>query len=91
MESFTSYRVAPGLKANSTAFFKGVLQHAHSVQLINHRDKLQRQIACCRVSFSARNVSDSSQDISVHSFGGISGLRSMHVLVRVYKFYPCMK
>ena len=37
-ESFTSHRVAPGLKANSRAFFKGVLQHAHSG--INYRDKL---------------------------------------------------
>lgn len=91
MESFTSYRVAPGLKANSTAFFKGVLQHAHSVQLINHRDKLQRQIACCRVSFSATNVSDSSQDISMHSFGGISGLRGIFVLVGVYEFCLYMK
>ena len=44
VESFTSHRVAPGLKANSRAFFKGVLQHAHSVQLIimgiHYRDKL---------------------------------------------------
>ena len=40
VESFTSQRVAPGLRTNSTAFFKGVMQYAHSVQLINYRDKL---------------------------------------------------
>lgn len=31
VESFTSHRVAAGLKANSRAFFRRVLQHAHSV------------------------------------------------------------